>query len=92
METKQLNKQENWFTRFIGNRYLVFVFRILLGGIFLVSSLGKLVDIERYSVDVVYTFGVLPMKFTKPAHEHHLQTTPTLRQAFFSYIMTVSST
>jgi hypothetical protein len=27
---------------------------------------------------------------TKPAHEHHLQTTPTLRQALFSYIMTVS--
>jgi len=30
------------------------------------------------------------LKFTKPAHEHHLQTTPTLRQALFSYIMTVS--
>jgi len=74
MEAQQTTKQESWFSRLTGNRYVrlvsnkyaIFIFRMLLGGIFLVSSLGKLVDIERYSVDVLYTFGVLPMVLNRP--------------------------
>lgn len=50
----------------LGNRYVVFVCRFLLGGVFFVSSIGKLVDIEKYSVDVVYDFGVLPMVLARP--------------------------
>jgi uncharacterized membrane protein YphA (DoxX/SURF4 family) len=66
MELQQPTQQENWFIRFAGNRYLVFILRLILGGIFLVSSLGKMVDIERYSVDAVYTFGILPMVLARP--------------------------
>ena len=66
MESQQTTQQENWFIRFAGNRYLVFILRLILGGIFLVSSLGKMVDIERYSVDAVYTFGILPMALARP--------------------------
>ncbi len=40
---------------------MVFVFRLLLGGIFLLGSITKLVDIERYSVEAVYNFGILPV-------------------------------
>ena len=42
------------------NRYVTLVFRLVLAGTFLVSSLGKLVDIEHYSVAMVYNFGILP--------------------------------
>jgi putative oxidoreductase len=42
------------------NKYLVLVFRLVLAGTFLVSSFGKLVDIEHYSVAMVYNFGILP--------------------------------
>ena len=66
MESLKAAQQENWFIRFAGNRYLVFILRLILGGIFLVSSLGKMVDIERYSVDAVYTFGILPMALARP--------------------------
>ena len=66
MESLKTVQQENWFIRFAGNRYLVFILRLILGGIFLVSSLGKMVDIERYSVDAVYTFGILPMALARP--------------------------
>ncbi len=66
MESQRAKQQENWFIRFAGNKYLVFVLRLILGGIFLVSSLGKMVDIERYSVDAVYTFGILPMALARP--------------------------
>ncbi len=36
------------------------VFRLVLGCTFLVSSFGKLVDIEQYSVAMVYNFDILP--------------------------------
>ncbi len=49
-----------------GNRYLVLVFRLILAGFFLTSAYGKLVDIERYSVDAVYNFGILPMVLARP--------------------------
>ena len=39
---------------------MILVFRLLLTGTFLVSSFGKLVDIEHYSVAMVYNFDILP--------------------------------
>lgn len=66
MESQQDTQHENRFIRLAGNRYLIFILRLILGGIFLVSSLGKMVDIERYSVDAVYTFGILPMALARP--------------------------
>jgi uncharacterized membrane protein YphA (DoxX/SURF4 family) len=48
------------------NGYVVLIFRWLMAAMFLVSSYGKLVDIERYSVDAVYNFGVLPMVLARP--------------------------
>lgn len=66
MEGQGIAVQENAFIRFAGSQYLVFIFRLLLGGVFLISSLGKMVDIERYSVDAVYNFGVLPMELARP--------------------------
>jgi hypothetical protein len=46
--------------KFFGNRYVILIFRVLLAVTFLVSSFGKLVDIERYSVAMVYNFDILP--------------------------------
>jgi hypothetical protein len=56
----------DWLRTLEGNRYIVLVFRLILAAFFLVSSYGKLVDIERYSVDAVYNFGVLPMFLARP--------------------------
>ena len=58
--------QASWFGALTGNRYLVLVLRLILAAIFLLSSFGKLVDIERYSVDAVYNFGILPMVLARP--------------------------
>jgi hypothetical protein len=59
-------KQGGWFRNLTGNPGVVFAFRLLLAAIFLLSSFGKLVDIERYSVDAVYNFGILPMVLARP--------------------------
>jgi uncharacterized membrane protein YphA (DoxX/SURF4 family) len=48
------------------NRHAILVFRLILAGFFLTSAYGKLVDIERYSVDAVYNFGILPMFLERP--------------------------
>jgi uncharacterized membrane protein YphA (DoxX/SURF4 family) len=48
------------------NRYVVLVFRLILAAFFLTSAYGKLVDIERYSVDAVYNFGILPLYLARP--------------------------
>jgi len=56
----------NLLQAFVDNRYATLVFRLVLAAIFLVSSYGKLVDIERYSVDAVYNFGILPMWLARP--------------------------
>jgi len=48
------------------NRYVVLSFRLILSFFFLLSAYGKLVDIERYSVDAVYNFGILPMVLARP--------------------------
>ena len=42
------------------NQYTILVFRWVLAATFLVSSFGKLVDIEHYSVALVYNFDILP--------------------------------
>jgi putative oxidoreductase len=48
------------------NRFVVLSLRLILSLFFLVSAYGKLVDIERYSVDAVYNFGILPMFLARP--------------------------
>jgi uncharacterized membrane protein YphA (DoxX/SURF4 family) len=45
---------------------LIFTFRIILAILFLASALGKLVNLERYSVDAVYNFGILPIALARP--------------------------
>jgi len=61
-----MGKKGGWFRSLAGNSGVIFAFRLLLAGIFLLSSFGKLVDIERYSVDAVYNFGILPMVLARP--------------------------
>ena len=61
-----LNEKSGWLKTVVGNRHVILVFRLILAAFFLVSSYGKLVDIERYSVDAVYNFGVLPMVLARP--------------------------
>ncbi len=55
-----------WLKAIIDNRYVTLVSRLLLAAIFLLSAYGKLVDIERYSVDAVYNFAILPMAVARP--------------------------
>jgi uncharacterized membrane protein YphA (DoxX/SURF4 family) len=55
-----------WLKAIEKNRRLILVFRLILAGFFLLSSYGKLVDIERYSVDAVYNFGILPFWLAQP--------------------------
>jgi len=63
---ENLSTGHSGFTALTGNRYAVLIFRLILAAIFLTSSFGKLVDIERYSVDAVYNFGILPMVLARP--------------------------
>jgi len=56
----------DWLQAFVDNRYVTLAFRLILAAIFLTSSYGKLVDIERYSVDAVYNFAILPMWLARP--------------------------
>jgi uncharacterized membrane protein YphA (DoxX/SURF4 family) len=58
--------RSGWFRTVTENGYVVLIFRLIMAAMFLVSSYGKLVDIERYSVDSVYNFGVLPMSLARP--------------------------
>lgn len=55
-----------WLRTVVDNRYLTLAFRLILAAIFLLSSYGKLVDLERYSVDAVYNFAILPMSLARP--------------------------
>jgi len=61
-----LEKEVAWLKKLVDNKYIILVFRLILAGIFLISAYGKLVNIERYSVDAVYNFGILPMAFARP--------------------------
>ena len=56
----------NLLPAILNNRYLTLIFRLVLARIFLASSFGKLVDIERYSVDAIYNFNILPMWLARP--------------------------
>ena len=56
----------NWFETLERNRYAVLICRLIIAAFFLTSAYGKLVDIERYSVDAVYNFGILPMFLARP--------------------------
>ena len=55
-----------WFMVLTENHVVVLIFRFVMAAFFLTSSYGKLVDIERYSVDAVYNFGILPMVLARP--------------------------
>ncbi len=55
-------QKEGWPGRLAGNRYLVLACRGVLGLIFLLSAIGKLVDLQG-SVDAVYSFNVFPLAF-----------------------------
>jgi len=55
-------KKVGWFKKLIGNRHVILAFRWILGLIFLLSAIGKLVDLQG-SVDAVYGFNVFPMAF-----------------------------
>lgn len=65
IERNQVTK--GWISKLVGNGYVILVCRLLLGATFLLSAIGKLVDIEAYSVDAVYNFGILPLWLARPA-------------------------
>jgi uncharacterized membrane protein YphA (DoxX/SURF4 family) len=58
--------EKSWWSVLGSEKHLVFVFRLLLAGIFLLGSISKLVDIPRYSVQAVYNFGILPAGLAIP--------------------------
>ena len=45
---------------------VVLCFRLILAASFLIAAFGKLLDIERYSVQAVYFFVILPMHLARP--------------------------
>jgi uncharacterized membrane protein YphA (DoxX/SURF4 family) len=45
---------------------VVLCFRLILAASFITAACGKLVDIERYSVDAVYFFIILPFFLARP--------------------------
>ena len=45
---------------------VVLCFRLILAAFFLTAACGKLVDIERYSVNAVYFFVILPVSLARP--------------------------
>jgi uncharacterized membrane protein YphA (DoxX/SURF4 family) len=57
-------KKEGWLRKSVGNRYVILGFRWILGLIFLLSAIGKLVDLQG-SVDAVYGFNVFPLAFAR---------------------------
>ena len=59
-EHSAVNKGGPIVGKIFENRYAILIFRWILAATFLVSSFGKLVDIEHYSVAMVYNFDILP--------------------------------
>jgi uncharacterized membrane protein YphA (DoxX/SURF4 family) len=47
-------------------KIVVLCFRLILAALFIIAAFGKLVDIERYSVQAVYFFVILPMFLARP--------------------------
>ncbi len=58
--------KQNVLRAILNNRYLTLLFRLVLAGFFLLSSFGKLVNIEEYSVNAIYNFQILPMWLARP--------------------------
>jgi len=58
--------KQNVLRAILNNRYLTLLFRLVLAGVFLLSSFGKLVNIEEYSVNAIYNFQILPMWLARP--------------------------
>jgi putative oxidoreductase len=54
------DEPQSTLSRLLASRYLILACRLVLAATFFVSSLGKMVDIEHYSVAMVYNFEVLP--------------------------------
>jgi putative oxidoreductase len=51
---------ESIWSRLVANRPLIIFCRLILAATFFLSSFGKLVNIEHYSVAMVFNFGILP--------------------------------
>lgn len=49
-----------------GAKIIVLCSRFILAAFFLMAAFGKFVDIERYSVQAVYFFVILPMFLARP--------------------------
>ena len=47
-------------------KIVVLCFRLILAGSFIIAAFGKFVDIERYSVQAVYFFVILPFFLARP--------------------------
>jgi len=58
-----MNMTENSSKR--GQKTAVLCARLILGVVFLAAAFGKLVDIERYSVNAVYFFVILPVSLAR---------------------------
>ena len=52
--------RRTFWGKLLANRYVIAVFRFVLGFTFLLGSIGKLVDIQHYSVAMVYNYEILP--------------------------------
>ena len=57
-QDEEINMDENLRKKV--PKTLVLCFRLILAASFLTAAFGKLVDIERYSVQAVYFFVILP--------------------------------
>ncbi len=61
----KLKKTLTWLKSFEKKGEFIFVLRLILGGFFLITSFSKVADIERYSVNAVLNFGILPEDFAR---------------------------
>jgi uncharacterized membrane protein YphA (DoxX/SURF4 family) len=61
MEKTLVTGTSNWVWDSVTNRSTILIFRLVLAGTFLLSSFGKLVDINRYSIAPIVDFEILPV-------------------------------
>ena len=54
-----------WSAKIVADRRVILAARIVLGSIFLVSAIGKLIDVDQYSVHAVYEFNILPVPMAR---------------------------
>jgi len=57
-------QNKGFFMKLVSNQYVVLACRWLLGFIFLMSAVGKLMDLQG-SVDAVYGFNIFPLAFAR---------------------------